>query len=131
MPLLRQAAKDVDSPATSDMALRCLDALEKHSTSLTGTAARLIAVRRPKGAAEALLEFLPAAEDDRVIEEVRNALVILAYRDDNGWRIIPVGSARSSGTVIAVTGSSFRPCRHGPGRSPPRCVPAVPRTGRG
>jgi HEAT repeat protein len=91
VPLLRQAVKDVDSPARSELAQRCLDALEKDSTALTGTAARMLAVRKPAGAAEALFAFLPAAEDDRVIEEVRNALAVLAYRDGKPLPVLMKG----------------------------------------
>jgi HEAT repeat protein len=81
IPLLRQAAKDIDVPVSSGLARRCLNALEKESASVTSSAARLLARRRPAGAAEALLEFLPAAEDEQVIEEVKTALAALAYRD--------------------------------------------------
>jgi HEAT repeat protein len=81
VPVLRRAAKDVDAPASSALARRCLTALEKDSASVTTAAARLLALRRPDGAAEALLEFLPAAEDEHVIGEAKTALAALAYRD--------------------------------------------------
>ena len=79
--LLRQAAKDLDAPTSSALAHRCLVALEKEPGTVTSAAARLLALRRPDGAAEALLTFLPAAEDERVIEEVKSALAALAYHD--------------------------------------------------
>ena len=81
VPLLRQAAKDVDAPVSSALARRCLHALENDSATITCAAARLLALRRSDGAAEALLEFLPAAEDEHVIEELKTALAVLAYRD--------------------------------------------------
>jgi HEAT repeat protein len=81
IPLLRQAANDPDSPAPAALARRCLRALEVNSASLTGAAVRLLARRRPAGAAEALLEFLPNAEDDTVLDEARAALAAVSYRD--------------------------------------------------
>ncbi len=81
LPPLRQAAKDLDAPTTSILAQQCLTALEKNSATVTSSAARLLAWRRPEGGAEALLAFLPAAEDEHVIEEAKTALATLAYRD--------------------------------------------------
>ncbi len=81
LPLLRQAANDPDSPVAAALARRCLRALEVHSASLTGAAVRLLARRRPAGTAEALLEYLPNAEDDSVLDEARAALAAVAYRD--------------------------------------------------
>ncbi|MGH7222557.1 MAG: HEAT repeat domain-containing protein, partial [Gemmataceae bacterium] len=42
---------------------------------------RLLAVRKPAGAVEALLAFLPLAKDEVWEEEVRKSLVVLARRD--------------------------------------------------
>lgn len=81
VPPLRQAANDPDAPVSAALARRCLRALEVESASLTGAAVRLLAVRRPAGAAEALLEFLPNAEDDTVLDEARAALAAVSYRD--------------------------------------------------
>ncbi len=81
IPLLRQEARNLDAPVSSSLAQRCLNVLEKESGSLTAAAARLLALRRLDGSAEALLAFLPAAEDERVIEEIKSALASLAYRD--------------------------------------------------
>ncbi|HYT90372.1 MAG TPA: hypothetical protein VEL76_16820 [Gemmataceae bacterium] len=44
-------------------------------------AARLLAHRKPAGAAEVLLAYLPFAADEPVVEEVRAALTVLAMRD--------------------------------------------------
>jgi HEAT repeat protein len=79
IPLLRQAVKDPDLPEAAARARACLQALEKDSPGISAAAARLLARRRPAGAAEALLAYLPAAEDETVLEEVRTALVSLAY----------------------------------------------------
>jgi HEAT repeat protein len=80
-PLLRQAANDPDAPASATLARRCLRALEGNSAALTSAAVRLLARHRPAGAAEALLEFLPNAEDATVLDEARAALAAVGYRD--------------------------------------------------
>jgi HEAT repeat protein len=81
VPLLRQAANDPDSPAPAALARRCLKALEVNSVTLTGAAVRLLARRRPAGAAEAILEFLPNAEDATVLDEARAALAAVSHSD--------------------------------------------------
>ncbi|MHB1424723.1 MAG: HEAT repeat domain-containing protein [Gemmataceae bacterium] len=78
IPALRQAVKDPDRQQIARLAQRCLHALEQQPGQLSSAAARLIAQRRPQGAAEALLEFLPQAEDEGVIEEIRLALAAVA-----------------------------------------------------
>jgi HEAT repeat protein len=81
IPALRQAVKDPDQQQTAAMAQRCLEMLEQSPGRLSSSAARLVAQRRPKGAAEVLLTFLPYAEDDGVIEEVRLALLAVSHPD--------------------------------------------------
>jgi HEAT repeat protein len=81
IPALRQAVKDPDRHQIVLLARRCLRALEEHPGELSSTAARLLGQRRPRGTAEALLGFLPYAEDEGVIEEIRLALIAGAYPD--------------------------------------------------
>jgi HEAT repeat protein len=78
---LRRAARDVDSADRAALANRCLKALEDDSARLTGAAARLLTVRRPAGAAEMLLAFLPYAENESVLDDVKTALLTVAYRE--------------------------------------------------
>ncbi|HZV05734.1 MAG TPA: HEAT repeat domain-containing protein [Gemmataceae bacterium] len=79
VPLLRQAVKDPDRQQIARLAQRCLQAVEQHPGQVSSAAARLIGVRRPPGAAEALLMFLPQAEDEGVVEEIRLTLAAVAY----------------------------------------------------
>lgn len=82
VPSLRVAAKDVDEPELSSRARRCLKLIEGDAApTLPATAARLLARRNPPGAAEALLAYLPYADDENVVEEVKNALVAVAVHD--------------------------------------------------
>lgn len=79
VPFLRQAIKDPDRQQIARLAQRCLQAMEQNPGQLSSAAARLLALRRPPGAAEALLTFLPWAEDEGVIEEIRLALASVAF----------------------------------------------------
>jgi HEAT repeat protein len=83
VPLLRQAAREVDDPDRANRARRCLDFLEgARGAALASAALRVVAARQPDGAAEALLAYLPFADDENVVEEVRNTLAVLAVRGE-------------------------------------------------
>jgi hypothetical protein len=80
VPHLTQAAKDHD-PEVKRRSRECLEQIApaKHA-SLAGAAVRLLAVRAPDGATEALVRFLPWARDETVEEEATQALLVLARR---------------------------------------------------
>jgi HEAT repeat protein len=81
VPLLREAAKDADLERKT-RAATCLKAIARSETrSLPPSAARLLALRKPAGAVEVLLAFLPWAEDDSLADAVQTALASLAVRD--------------------------------------------------
>jgi HEAT repeat protein len=81
VPLLRQAANSPDLEV-SQRAQKVLQAVEKEKLApLASVNARLVAYRKPAGAAEALLGYLPLAEDETVTAEVRAALAAVAVRD--------------------------------------------------
>ncbi len=79
--LLEDAEKDPDLEVVH-RARECLRRIDQGATSgVVAAAARELARRRPSGAAEALLAYLPSAEDEVVAEEVRSALAEIAVRD--------------------------------------------------
>jgi hypothetical protein len=79
VPLLRTAANNVDEAEASARAKQCLLNIEGGaSASLVTNVARLLAVKRPSGAAEVLIAYLPYAEDQGTFEEVEAALVSVA-----------------------------------------------------
>jgi HEAT repeat protein len=79
--LLRQALSDPD-PEISQRAQKCLLVLDKGGTAnVPAVAARLVALRKPAGAADALLAYVPFIEDDTAADEVQMALTALAFRD--------------------------------------------------
>lgn len=81
LPFLRTAANDSDVEV-SRRAKEGLRSIQQGGTArVVAAAARVLARHKPAGAAEALLGYLPAAEDESVAEQVREALVDLAVRD--------------------------------------------------
>jgi hypothetical protein len=80
LPPLREAAKS-DDLEVARRAERCLARIDQRSEAATAAAVvRLAALKRPDGAAEALLAYLPAA-DEPAAREVVAALALLAQRD--------------------------------------------------
>jgi HEAT repeat protein len=81
VPLLRQALDDPDAEV-SRRAERCLQRIETIAgPAVSAAVIRLVVVRKPARAAEALLAYLPFADDEGVAEEARNALTALAMPD--------------------------------------------------
>jgi cyclophilin family peptidyl-prolyl cis-trans isomerase/HEAT repeat protein len=79
--LLRQA-KDSPDVEVVRRAEACLAKIgQKHEPALVAAAARLLAARRPAGAAQTLLKFAPFADDRDTLEHVRDALAVVAARD--------------------------------------------------
>ncbi len=79
--LLEKALDDPD-PEIAHRAGECLKQIDEGSASATTAAAiRLLARRKPDGAASALLDFLPAAGEEELVEQARLALADLAVRD--------------------------------------------------
>ncbi len=84
VPLLRQALRDPDQPLVAAAARKCLGFIEpgnSGSPSLPAAAARVLVRQRMPGAAEALLDFLPFADDENVMDELKVALTSLVMRD--------------------------------------------------
>jgi HEAT repeat protein len=82
IPWLRAASKDPDDLETANRARKCMEHIQGGpGTTLVSAAARLLANRAPAGATEALIAFLPFADDDTVVDEVKAALAVLAYRN--------------------------------------------------
>jgi HEAT repeat protein len=80
VPYIRRAARDADSPDSAALAARILRVLEDEPGNVTGAAVRLLASRRPANTAAALLAYLPHAENEGVMEEIKAALAGTAYQ---------------------------------------------------
>jgi HEAT repeat protein len=82
VPWLRRVLNDPDDALAVERATALLQAIEgSEGPALPAAAARLVALRRPTGAVKVLLAYLPFADDDSVVDEVRNALSALAVTD--------------------------------------------------
>jgi HEAT repeat protein len=74
IPLLQQASTHPDLEVRS-RAQDCLAAIEKDkSAPLSPMVPKLIALRKPPGSVEALLNYIPSSTDDAIMAEVQNAL---------------------------------------------------------
>jgi HEAT repeat protein len=81
-PFLTRALTDPDAEVIH-RARECLRHIDQGgaAVNVAAAAALVLARRRPDGAVEALLNFLPSLADDNLAEEVRNVLADLAVRD--------------------------------------------------
>jgi HEAT repeat protein len=80
-PLLRQASQNADFKGAA-AAGACLRAIEKENPSpLPSIAPRLLALRQPEGAAEAVLKYLPFAESDEAAQQLREILGIVGFKE--------------------------------------------------
>jgi HEAT repeat protein len=79
VPTLRHAVNDLNQPDLARRAEHCLQWIEgpSHST-LPAAAARVVARCKPNGAAEALLTYLPFADNADVLGAITNALAAVA-----------------------------------------------------
>src|SRR5262249_47859892 len=81
VPLLHQGGEDPD-PEINMREKKCLEPIGRDRRApASPVMARLVALHRPEGAAEALLRYLPFAEDENLAGEVRTALMTVAFRD--------------------------------------------------
>ncbi|HEY7311181.1 MAG TPA: HEAT repeat domain-containing protein [Gemmataceae bacterium] len=81
LPQLREAARDKDAEVARRAKL-LIDRIEREPAHrLPAAAVRLLALRKPDGAAAALLAYLPHAEDDNLAEEVQKSLTVVALHE--------------------------------------------------
>lgn len=82
LDLLKESLKDGDLEIVRRATCCIQRIVEKDVPSeVVAAAVRLLAERKPPAAVETLLAYLPAADNDTVADEMRNALTVLAVRD--------------------------------------------------
>jgi hypothetical protein len=85
VPFLKDALKngDLEVVRRAEMILKKIGNVpgKRDDPLLPAAVARLLAAKKPAGAAEALLNFLPTAPDENAAREVRAALAIVAFTD--------------------------------------------------
>jgi HEAT repeat protein len=122
LPALRQAVGDLDHPDVAERASCCLPWLEgPASHQLLAAAARALAVRKPEGAAAALLAYRPFADDPDVSRAVDTALAAVAVPDGKPDPALLRGLADPVGVRRAAAGIALSRA------APPEQVPAVRR----
>jgi HEAT repeat protein len=110
-PLLRAALKDPDIEIVrrAEDALRAIE--EIPNAALVPAAARLIALRKPAGAVEVLLNYLPHADDEGIAEAVRSALAANALVEGKPDPALVAAladkhAARRAGAAVALCRAS-------------------------
>lgn len=87
--LLREAQRTGDLEVVRRAGL-CLQRIQEKDVALEvpAAAARLLALRKPAGAIETLLAYLPYADNDSVADEARTALAAVAVKDGTASKIL-------------------------------------------
>jgi HEAT repeat protein len=87
--LLKDHCTDPD-PEIARRSEKCLARIKEKDLppDVTAAAARLLAHRKPAGAAAALLAYLPFADSEAVADEVRSSLAALAVRDGKPEKVL-------------------------------------------
>ncbi len=106
-PFLQEALKETDAEVLG-RARKCLQQIDQGLTSVvTSAAVRVLAKRKPDGAAQALIEYVAVAEDENVAEEVRHALATLALRDGKPEPAVVTALADKSPAKRAAAGAAL------------------------
>jgi thioredoxin-like negative regulator of GroEL len=117
LPQLREAINSPDLEV-GRRARQLVERIEREpARSLPGAAVRLLALRKPEGAAEALLAYLPLAEEDNRTEEVQKALALLARHDGKLDAALVHALAEESPQLRAVAAEALVQGGDGEGRA--------------
>ncbi|HEY7311182.1 MAG TPA: HEAT repeat domain-containing protein [Gemmataceae bacterium] len=120
VPTLRSAANDLSEPEITRRASRCLKWMEgSKAATLPAAAARVLAKRKPEGAAAALLDYLPHADNSEVVRAVTSALAAVAAPDGKPDPALLRGLADRLAVRRAAAGVALSRA------TPPDQVPAV------
>ena len=80
---LRQARLQAEDIEVRRRARVCMERIQVDCpASVAGAALRILAVRKPPGAAATLLAYLPGPYEDSLLEEIHSALVVVAHRGE-------------------------------------------------
>ncbi len=79
---LRKAVNQADNEETRSRARKCLQAIEgAGGSALVQGAVRALAAHNPEGAADTLVNYLPFADDEAILQEIEAALLSIGKRD--------------------------------------------------
>ncbi len=120
VPVLRRAVNDLNEPEVARRAAHCLRWLEgPPASTLPAAAARVLAEHKPEGGAEALLDYLPFADNAEVLRAVTAALAAVAAPNGKPEPSLLRGLNDPIAVRRAVAGVAL--CR----ANPPDQIPAV------
>ncbi|HEY7308467.1 MAG TPA: HEAT repeat domain-containing protein [Gemmataceae bacterium] len=75
LPALRRAVNQADDEAALSRARKCVESIEgQGGAAVVASAVRLLTAHNPDGAADALLDYLPFADNDHLVQEIETAL---------------------------------------------------------
>jgi HEAT repeat protein len=102
-PLLRRAVQQ-DHPRVGPAAARCLDSIEREFPPIPLPEAlfRMLALRRPAGAAAALLAFLPCTEDEEMVARIERILGSVGVVDGKAEEVLVKALEDRNGVRRAV-----------------------------
>jgi HEAT repeat protein len=106
--LLKEHLKDPD-PEIARRAEKCIERIKASDlpADVPAAAARLLANRKPAGAVEILLTYLPFADNEGVAEEVRNTLAALAVKEGKPEKALVDALADRSPVRRAAAGEAL------------------------
>jgi HEAT repeat protein len=106
LPILRESLKNNDTEVAR-RAQGCIQRIEEEPAHrLPGAALRLLALRRPPGAAESLLAYLPFAEEEN-LSEAQSAMALLAVRDGKPEPAVLRALADTQPVIRAAAGEAL------------------------
>jgi hypothetical protein len=109
LPALKAAANHPDQETRDRIAELRKSIEERADPTIQAATARLIGARKPAGAADVLLNYLPFAADDMVVEDICAALQKVAVRDGKVEKAVvealgdklPIKRAAAGAAVVA------------------------------
>jgi HEAT repeat protein len=107
LPQLREVLMDKDAEVVRHAKLLVERIEREPAHHLPLASLRLLGVRKPAGAVEALLAYFPHAEDEARSEEVRKSLTALALRDGKPHPALRQGLADARPKVRAVAAGAL------------------------
>jgi hypothetical protein len=106
LPILRESLKNHETEVVR-RAQRCIQRIEEEPAHrLPGAALRLLALRRPPGAAEFLLAYMPFAEEEN-LSEAQSAMALLAVRDGKPEAAVLRALADTQPIIRAAAGEAL------------------------
>jgi HEAT repeat protein len=106
LPILRESLNNNETELVR-RAQVCIQRIEEEPANrLPGAALRLLALRRPPGAAESLLAYMPFAEDE-ILSEAQSATSLLAVRDGKPEPAVLRALADTQPVIRAAAGEAL------------------------